>query len=75
MYKAASPSSERGCFSSKNSTISNQPDIPASNHNYLHEKWFSKSLSSHRHNGLQRHIGRHAGVIMWSWSSVMTVEW
>jgi hypothetical protein len=56
MNKAASPPSESGCLSSKNSTISDQPDIPASKHNYLHKKWFGKSLPCRRHNGLHIHM-------------------
>jgi hypothetical protein len=56
MNNATSPPSERGCLSSKNSTISDQPDIPTGKHNYLHKEWFGKSLPSRRHYGLYIHM-------------------
>jgi hypothetical protein len=52
MNKTTSPPSERGCLSSKDHSISDQPDIPTSKHNYLHKERLAKSLPSRRYYGL-----------------------
>jgi hypothetical protein len=53
MYKFCLPPSERHIHQSKNSSISDKPNIPTCCNNHFHEKWLTKTFLGIAQNSLQ----------------------